>query len=384
MTTTLKQFDIIVAVERSHGIGKDNQLPWPRLSKDLSHFRTITSTTTQQQKQNAVIMGRKTWESIDSSVKPLKNRINVVLSTSTDQASYPENVHIARDLQSALDYLNSQSHLVDQAFVIGGARLYSEAIGHKQCRYLYVTRINADFECDRFFPAISEKQYRLQSNYSNNTIEENGVKYQFQLYKRIEQKHEEYQYLELISKIIEEGNDKSDRTGVGTMSIFGSQMRFNLRDGVFPLLTTKRVFWRGVAEELLWFVAGHTNGKLLQDKGIHIWDGNGSRQYLDSIGLKDREEMDLGPVYGFQWRHFGAKYVNMHTDYTGQGFDQLIDCINKIKNKPDDRRIIMSAWNPADLTEMALPPCHMFCQFYVANGELSCQMYQRSCDMGLG
>lgn len=161
-------------------------------------------------------------------------------------------------------------------------------------------------------------------------------------------------------------------------------MRFSLRDDVFPLLTTKRVFWRGVAEELLWFISGDTSAKTLQDKNIHIWDGNGSKEYLDSIGLTDREAGDLGPVYGFQWRHFGATYTNMHADYTGQGVDQLADVIHKLKNNPTDRRIIMSAWNPADLKEMALPPCHMFCQFYVADGELSCQMYQRSADMGLG
>lgn len=160
-------------------------------------------------------------------------------------------------------------------------------------------------------------------------------------------------------------------------------MRFNLRNS-FPLLTTKRVFWRGVVEELLWLISGSTNAKVLQEKDIHIWDGNASRDYLDSIGLTDREEGDLGPVYGFQWRHFGAKYTNMHADYSGQGFDQLADVIKKIKLNPQDRRIILSAWNPADLQLMALPPCHMFAQFYVANGELSCQMYQRSCDMGLG
>jgi thymidylate synthase len=177
---------------------------------------------------------------------------------------------------------------------------------------------------------------------------------------------------------------RGDRTGTGTLSKFGTQMRFSLRDGTLPLLTTKRVFWRGVAEELLWFVSGNTDGNDLAAKNIHIWEGNGSREFLDQRGLTEREVGDLGPVYGFQWRHFGAKYVDMHTDYAGQGVDQLAECIDKIKNSPNDRRIIMSAWNPADLNEMALPPCHMFCQFYVANGELSCQMYQRSADMGLG
>jgi len=196
--------------------------------------------------------------------------------------------------------------------------------------------------------------------------------------------HEEMQYLNLIRKIIETGNQRGDRTGTGTLSLFGAQMRFSLRNGVFPLLTTKKVFYRGIAEELFWFIRGSTSAKELQDKNVRIWDGNSSREFLDSIGLHDREEGDLGPVYGFQWRHFGAEYTDMHADYSGKGVDQLAEVINRIKTKPTDRRIIMCAWNPADLNKMALPPCHCLVQFYVADGELSCQLYQRSADMGLG
>ena len=128
-------------------------------------------------------------------------------------------------------------------------------------------------------------------------------------------------------------------------------MRFSLRDG-FPLLTTKRVFWRGVAEELLWFVAGSTNAKELSAKNIHIWDENGSKAFLEGRGLGHREEGDLGPVYGFQWRHFGAKYVDMHTDYTGQGVDQLAEIIETLKRNPNDRRMVMSAWNPSGETTL--------------------------------
>jgi len=195
---------------------------------------------------------------------------------------------------------------------------------------------------------------------------------------------EEMQYLDAIRKIMARGNQKGDRTGTGTKSIFGMQMRYSLREDTMPLLTTKRVFWRGVAEELLWFIRGSTNAKLLAEKDVHIWDANGSREFLDNLGLTDREEGDLGPVYGFQWRHFGAEYTTMHADYEGQGVDQLQQVIDKIKTNPNDRRIIMSAWNPKDLPKMALPPCHALVQFYVADGELSCQLYQRSADMGLG
>jgi thymidylate synthase len=196
--------------------------------------------------------------------------------------------------------------------------------------------------------------------------------------------HPEYQYLNIIKDLIETGHKKNDRTGTGTLSKFGHQMRFSLRDNIFPLLTTKKVFWKGVVEELLWFIRGDTNANHLSEKGVKIWDSNGSRDFLDKCGFKDREVGDLGPVYGFQWRHFGAEYQDMNTDYDNKGYDQLQTCIKQIKEDPDNRRIIMMAWNPSALHLMALPPCHMFCQFYVSDGELSCLMYQRSCDMGLG
>lgn len=214
--------------------------------------------------------------------------------------------------------------------------------------------------------------------------------------------HEEYQYLNLIRDILRDGEHRPDRTGTGTLAIpFPPQHKYALSkpDGtpVLPLLTTKRVFFRAVLAELLWFVSGDTSAKTLQDQNVKIWDGNASRQYLDSVGLSHREEGDLGPVYGFQWRHFGAEYQDRNADYSGQGVDQLAEVVRKLKENPYDRRIILSAWNPADLKKMALPPCHMFAQFYVSfpasaptgadgskKGTLHSLLYQRSCDMGLG
>lgn len=201
---------------------------------------------------------------------------------------------------------------------------------------------------------------------------------------------EELQYLDLCQRIMDEGESRPDRTGTGTLSIFAPpQLRFSLKDDKFPLLTTKKVFTKAIILELLWFIKGDTNNKSLQAKGVKIWNGNGSREYLDSLGLTDRAEGDLGPVYGFQWRHFGAEYKTCDDNYTGQGYDQLAEIITKLKTNPYDRRIIMSAWNPPDFKKMALPPCHVFCQFYVSfpkdkKPELSCILYQRSCDMGLG
>jgi len=244
-----------------------------------------------------------------------------------------------------------------------------------------------DFDCDTFFPSLEADAWTTTKASSERT--EGGITYRFVSMEpacrgaSIGKPHEEDQYLQLVQEVLTHGVSRSDRTGTGTLSKFGAQMRFSLREG-FPLLTTKSVFWRGVAEELLWFLSGDTSAKTLQNKKIRIWDGNSSREYLDSIGLTEREVGDLGPVYGWQWRHFGAEYKDMHTDYTGQGVDQLAQIVHALKTKPYDRRIIISAWNPADLGKMALPPCHMFAQFYVANGELSCQMYQRSADLGLG
>lgn len=199
-------------------------------------------------------------------------------------------------------------------------------------------------------------------------------------------------YLALIRNVLHHGNRRGDRTGTGTISLFAPQnMRFTLSDSTLPLLTTKRVFWRGVAEELLWFVSGSTHAKELSEKSVKIWDGNGSREFLDKLGFTDREEGDLGPVYGFQWRHFGAEYKGPTHDYTSEGVDQLQQVISTIRNNPYDRRIILSAWNPLAIPQMALPPCHVLAQFYVTDPDtedgkkrLSCLLYQRSADLGLG
>jgi len=195
----------------------------------------------------------------------------------------------------------------------------------------------------------------------------------------------ELQYINLIKHILKNGISKDDRTGIGTLSIFSYNMTFNLRES-FPLLTTKKVYWKGVVEELLWFISGSTDSNILKEKGVKIWEGNSSREFLDSRGLSHYDQGDIGAGYGFQWRHFGAKYTNMYDSYEGKGIDQLKDVIYKIKNTPDDRRIIMSAWNPSDIDKMALPPCHIFIQFWVDTNkkELHSQMYQRSCDVGLG
>jgi len=200
------------------------------------------------------------------------------------------------------------------------------------------------------------------------------------------------QYLELCKTILDKGTYKDDRTGTGTFSIFGYQTRYNLEDG-FPLVTTKKVFLRGIIHELLWFISGDTNIKYLVDNNVHIWDdwaykayslsedfkGESMTEFADKIKGLDKDDPfvkkwgELGPVYGRQWRNFNE-----------QGVDQLENLIQQIKTNPNSRRLIISAWNPCEVDKMALPPCHSFMQFYVLNGKLSCQLYQRSADVFLG
>jgi dihydrofolate reductase/thymidylate synthase len=374
------------------------------LAEDMRHFAQITTNTQSPDRRNAVVMGRRTWQSIPAARRPLAQRLNIVVSSTLETPAAPgaaEPVLVCSSVGAALTDPAVVSAAPETIFVIGGLRILQEclAVAAVRCRYLYLTLVHQTFPADvhlpmdyflSFFGVAADPSpgprtcTDAQCGVSFTLRRFRAASFQRSWRSLLREPHEEYQYLDLVRAIIETGSERRDRTGVGTRALFGQQLRFSLRDGRFPLLTTKRTFFRGVAEELLWFIAGSTNAKQLAAKGVHIWDANGSRAFLDGRGLTEREEGDLGPVYGFQWRHFGAAYENMHTDYHGRGYDQLAECIRLLRHQPTDRRILMSAWNPPDLSKMALPPCHMFCQFFVAQGELSCLMYQRSADMGLG
>jgi thymidylate synthase len=198
--------------------------------------------------------------------------------------------------------------------------------------------------------------------------------------------HEENQYLNLLDDILSTNSEFVGRNGK-TLSIYGSAMRFSLENNTIPLITTKKVAWKTCLRELLWFIKGETNNKLLKEQNVHIWDANGSREFLDSRGLQNNNEDDLGPIYGFQWRHFNADYVSCDTDYSNKGIDQLKEVISTLKDPElrNSRRMIISAWNPCQLNSMALPPCHIMMQFNVTNNnKLSCSMYQRSNDEACG
>ena len=197
---------------------------------------------------------------------------------------------------------------------------------------------------------------------------------------------EEEQYLNLIRDILSKGSLEQGRNG-NTCSIFGCAMHFSLEKNKIPIITTKKIAWKTCFKELLWFIKGSTDNKELKKTGVNIWNGNATREFLDSRGLTKREEDDLGPIYGFQWRHFNAPYTNSGSDYSGKGIDQLQMIIDELKDpeRRNSRRLVMTAWNPCQINEMALPPCHLMAQFNVSrDNKLSCSVYQRSGDVGLG
>lgn len=371
-----KSFNIIVATDLYGRIGYNNKLLW-YIPEDMNHFARVTTTTNDPCKHNAVIMGRKTWDSLPH--KPLKNRYNIVISRSINVNNCEKKIKTFNDIESAINYCNCNPD-IESTYVIGGGEIYKQTINHPKLENIYLTEINASFpEADTYFPKINPKDFGLvERNKSKND------KWSYNFEKYIKYNKDEEQYINLLTNILKNGIKREDRTKIGTLSLFGERLEFNLEHS-FPLLTTKKMFWNGVVEELLWFISGSTDAKQLQKRGVRIWNENSSREFLDRRGLHDYREGDIGAGYGFQWRHFGAEYKGCDKDYAYQGVDQLQKIIDEIKVNPTSRRLYMSAWNPKDEPKMSLPPCHLGVQFYVDNDNgLTCQMYQRSADSFLG
>lgn len=377
-----------------------------RLTEDMKFFKTITSTQCSSNK-NIVVMGRRTWNSIPNNARPLQGRINIVLTR--DSSMY--NVNVKKINKINLDdtkpffmsfeiFKKLYKMIESNVFVIGGGEIYD----------LFLKSDDQDLKPERCwltqvidYPVIELKEQNanlttiepLDWFYSLISVSQNftnkNLNYRILHYKYTEKPSSEIAYLDLLRRVLMDGKDRIDRTGVGTISKFGDQMRFDISQTV-PLLTTKTIPWKMVIEELLWFMRGDTDAKILQRRGIKIWDGNSSRAFLDSRGLVDYPEGVLGPVYGYQWRFFGAEYNTDFADTSNSkpidGVDQLENVIHQLKNDPFSRRIVLSAWNPKDLDKMALPPCHFQVQFYVEEKSgfkyLSCHMYQRSQDEFLG
>ena len=399
---------LIVACDKNLGIGKNNDLPW-KLREEMNFFKETTLSLKVYKKKNVVIMGRNTWESIPTKYKPLRDRINIIITSkdlSEEIKDLPE-TFVFPSYYDAIEHINKKYKInyINKIFVIGGERLYKEALIKDNLVGIYITDIYDDFDCDRYLCSKEElkeklKDYKLiscspfKSEYC--PINKKVVYYRHKYYKNtiyidenldtVFKNEEEYQYLNLLKKITTYGINRGDRTGTGTISTFGEYQKYSLRD-TFPILTTKRIFVKGIFEELMLYIRGKTDNKILNDKGIHIWDGNTSREFLDRRGLNHYQEGDMGETYGFNFRHFGGNYQGCQIKYEKgeEGFDQLQNVIDLIKNNPESRRIIISLWNPKTNHKAALPSCLCWYQFYVntKDKELSLLINIRSSDFFL-
>ena len=378
---------------------------------------------------NSVIMGRTTWESIPEKFRPLNNRLNIII-TNTPRTSDNPFVKFIKWNELKITLANfkwakikdgcGKIYQLYNNYIIGGESIYYQSMNQLTINTIYVTEIYNKFECDTTFPTIDTKKYILKS--CSHFMNENNIYFRFMDYQNttlhlnssnilnignnedildentgedtgentivnINRENsyfinkEEENYLNLMLNIVQNGIERNDRTGTGTISIFGTQLKYDLSD-TFPISTTKKMFFRAIFEELMLYLRGLTDNKILQEKGIHIWDGNTTRQFLDDRGLTDYPEGDMGETYGFNFRHFGGVYKDCHQDYTGQGFDQLKSVIDQIKNNPESRRIIINLWNPNGNQRAALPSCLCKYQFYVdtQRNKLHLQIYIRSSD----
>lgn len=363
------------------------------LSDDLKQFKQITTS----QPNNVIIMGYNTWVSLPR--KPLPGRLNLVLSKN-HTIDESESVVCKSSLEEAETYLETYDH--GEVFLIGGAQLLDYVLTHRynQINRIYETlvQVNPEHRTDDQISKICIEDYMsllhgLQGGDFTTLFcerkEGNGqvyreekprkINYLFTLYQvKDESCENEREYLRLLQDVKEHGNHRGTRNS-NVISTFGKSMRFDLRKG-FPLLTTKKMGFKTILRELLWFLNGSTDNRLLQEKNIHIWDKNAEEYSLRS----GYEKGDLGPIYGFQWRHFGAKYQGCHESYDSKGIDQIQWLLNEIKENPQSRRLLFSAWNPVDIPSMALPPCHVLVQFYIEGNYMDAQLYQRSGDMFLG
>jgi dihydrofolate reductase/thymidylate synthase len=375
----MKSFSVVVArSSQTGGIGVDNRVPW-NIPTDREHFCRLTTSG----KTNVVIMGKNTWRSLPA---PLVNRVNIIVSCELHNRLICNDViRTANSLDSALELAYSIDKDTN-VFVIGGERLYREAFGHPDLESIYITEVshNETIMYDTRFPDCVPSNFSLRDTRTETSGE---YRLTFNRYDR-EVVNIEREYLGLLRNVLENGETRTDRTGIGTLSTFGDQISFDISER-FPLLTSKRVPIRIVFEELMWFLRGQTRNDILTDKNVHIWDGNSSMEYMKRIGLSHYPPGELGPVYGAQWRNFGGehKFDEERHIATGEsgGVDQIKTAIEMIKSDPGSRRILVSAWNPVVLDKVALPPCHYAFQFYVRGEKyLDIKLNMRSNDLFLG
>lgn len=366
-------FKLIVCHDKNLGIGFHGNLPWS-CPEEMKYFKKVTS-------GHHIVMGRTTAESIK---KVLPDRINHIITSK--QTCKIKNAELAKFHSSPLDFIryisDSKNHAENQAeeinvFVIGGAKIYKWFMDYNLISEYYITELNENYKCDIFFPRhiLADKNCAL-IQMSDLYCKESNIFGRYYVFRNINV--EEEIMLDLMREIFRLGVARDDRTKVGTLSVFGRQLRFNLRNNSFPLMTTRRLWLRGIFEELMFYIRGQSNNRILEQKGVHVWTSNTTREFLDSVGMHDFQVGDMGASYGFNFRHFGAKYRGCDADYKNEGFDQLTFVLKEIEKNPTSRRLIIDLWDPTQ--PCALPPCLYNYQFYVKNGELSCMMTQRSSD----
>ena len=355
-------FDIILITDINGGISKEGKIPW-NFSEDMQYFMHKTM-------YGVVIMGRKTFETFSS---PLPNRVHIVITRNPEQ-SPKDGVYFVKNFQEAYDIAKSFCKAI---WVIGGKEIYNISFRHYALDKIYKNVIEHDFECDNNVHFNNIQISVIGEGIFKNKVDGNFYNLQFQLCKRIHNTVE-HEYLSLCNKILTTGELRQSRSG-NTISLFSHVLNVNLSHG-FPLLTTKKMFWKGIVEELLFFIRGETNSKKLSEKGVKIWEGNTTKEFLQKLNLP-YEEGQMGPMYGYQWRFF-----NKPLSEKEGGIDQLSTIIDEIRRDSYSRRLVMTDFNPLQVNQGVLYPCHsLILQFYVnKNKELSCNMYQRSADVFLG
>ena len=360
--------NVIVAVDSEYGIGLNNQMPW-KIRDELQIFKNKTI-------NSVIIAGRKTIDYLPV----LKDRKILCISRSiTENSKHISQGFIAN--KDNIDFATSIEHAIEKAkkynmpiFVIGGSQIYNEVFKtYKKDIIIHISFLKNSHKCDTFFNKNNLEDFYIKEKISYELFDHYVMTYQT---------YGEHQYINVVKDILLNNEIRLGRNG-STMSEFGKHLKFDLRDG-FPLLTTKKMFLKGIVEELLFFLRGDTNSKILEEKNIKIWNGNTNRHFLDNNGFKDRLEGFMGPMYGAIWRHFNGNYDETNGRST-EGIDQLQNVIHEIKTNPTSRRILLTTFNPSQVNLGVLWPCHSITiQFYVQDGFLDMFCYNRSSDIFLG
>ena len=378
-------FNLILSKTNNNIIGRENDL-LVKIKEDLKYFYKITTYTPNPTKKNIIIMGYNTWLSIGK--KKLKDRINIVISLHHFD-EFESDCYMT--LEGFINNISKYDY--NEIFIIGGSELFNNVLLNfkKLIDKIYITNINYNHKLennvkysyfhhnfDNYNIVYNIKKESIGQVYDevSNDYDTYKLNYNFILYKNGDININDREYNNMCIDILNKDNIRLCRNGE-TISDFGKRMEFDLIKG-FPLLTTKKVSWKTVLKELLWFISGNTDNNVLNSNGVNIWNMNAEEYFNRSM----KRMGDLGPIYGFQWRHFGAEYT--HCDDNYKGVDQLKYIIDEINNNPNSRRLILSSWNPSDLQEMALPPCHILFQFYIDGDYIDGQLYQRSGDIFLG